>query len=149
MRMNGRDTQAGLPWRRVGATALVAMTIAGGAYGCGGDDDSESSGSDEPEEVEVTPENEVEGAIIVYYGDDKQAGCGILSSEALEEIGGIEKCLDNAADPVGTKVDVTDIEITGDTATATVTPKGGSAVPFELVNEDGQWLIASPLPLIF
>ena len=143
----GRDTGSRLRWTRMGGT-LAALALALGAAGCGGGD-SEGSGSDEPDEVEVTPENEVEGAIVVYYGDDKQAGCGILSSDALEEIGGIQKCLDNAADPVGTKVEVTDIEIADDTATATVTPKGGSAVPFELVNEDGQWLIESPLPLIF
>ena len=143
----GRDTGSRLRWMRIGgifaALALVLVTT-----GCG-DDPSEGSEPDQPDEVEVTPENEVEGAIVVYYGDDKQAGCGILSSAALEEIGGIEKCLDNAAEPVGTKVEVTDIEITDDTATATVIPKGGSAVPFELVNEDGQWLIESPLPLIF
>ena len=139
----------GQPWLRIGVVALASLALAAGTAGCGGDGSDEGSSGADSEEVEVTPENEVEGAIVVYYGDDKEAGCGILSSEALDEIGGITKCLDNAADPVGTKVEVTDIEITGDTATATVIPKGGSAVPFELVNEDGQWLIESPLPLIF
>ena len=137
-------------WTRVGVTVLAAFALAAAGYGCGGDGESEGSGSDESsEEVEVTPETEVEGAIVVFYGDDKEAGCGIMSSAALEEMGGIEKCLDNAAEPVGTKVEVTDIEITDDTATATAIPKGGGPVPFELVNEDGQWLIEKPVPLVF
>ena len=132
-------------------TMLAVLCLALGALaGCGGDDE-ESPGepaATETGEVEVTEENEIEGAIAVWYGDDLNASCGILSSEALKEIGGIQKCLGNAAKPTGTKVKVSEIKIEGDTATAQAVASG-TIVGFELVLEDGQWLVRSPTPLIF
>ena len=112
---------------------------------CGGEDEDSSA---DPETPEFTTEQQIQAAIEVWYGKDKQAGCGILSEGALKSIGGIEKCLDNAADPAGTKVKVSQIEVQGETATAQA-EAGGVLVPFELVLEDGQWLVESPTPTIY
>ena len=125
----------------VSAVALAALALV--LAGCDDDDGATTA------EPELSDENLIEGAIVVWYGDDKQAACGILSSEALKEIGGIDKCLDNAADPQGTQVEVSDIQVEGETATATVVAGGGTVVDFELVREEGQWLVRSPTPLIF
>jgi hypothetical protein len=120
---------------------------------CGGDEgesNTETSTTSTEAESEFTPEQQIEAAIVVWYGADKQAACGILSDAALDSIGGIDKCLGNAADPVGTKVEVTDIVVDGETATAQAEPKGATAVvPFELVLVDGQWLVENPVPIIF
>lgn len=98
---------------------------------------------------EFSDEEQIAAAVTVFYGDDLEASCGILSEKALRQVGGIDACLGNAAVPEGTKVEVTDIRIEGDRALAVANTKTGYRVDFELVNEDGTWRIERPLPTIF
>jgi hypothetical protein len=131
----------------IALVALLSLVLAA----CGGDDEDsgQSADSGAAEEQEFTDEQQITAAIEVWYGSDKTAACGILSDSALESIGGIEKCLGNAADPLKTKVEVSNIEVEGETATADATTKTGVAVPFELILDGDQWLVESPTPTIY
>ena len=118
---------------------------------CGGNDGGSEGAAEQSNssEQEFTDEQQITAAIEVWYGKDKTAACGILSDDALESVGGIEKCLGNAADPLKTNVEVTNIQIDGDTATADAETETGVLVSFELVREGDQWLVESPTPTIY
>jgi hypothetical protein len=125
---------------------LTAAVLAGSFAACGGDDEG---GEGSTTTSEFTDEQQIQAAVDVWYGADKTAACGILSDAAIESIGGIDKCLGNAASPAGaTKAKVTDLQIDGDTASAQVVVRG-MEVPFEFVLEDDQWRVESPTPTIF
>ena len=118
--------------RALRPTLLVAALVIAAALGaCGGE--SEEDATQEIEEV------------IIGYGDsDGAAACDFLSASALDQLGGESGCSRQYEGVPPAELEVGEVEVDDDTATAQVTNPGqeGSDFELELVDEDGEWKIS-------
>ena len=83
--------------------------------------------------------------MIIGYGEsDGAAACDFLSASALDQLGGESGCSRQFEGVPPAELEVGDVEIDDDTATAQVTNTGqeGSDFELELVDEDGEWKIS-------
>jgi hypothetical protein len=141
---------------RLLATLAAASLFA--LAGCGGDDDSDSSGSDRG----YDPAGEVRSVLNDYFdalaaGDGDKA-CSFLSEDGRKKIedAGNGKCADlveAGVEQTGTEpykdVKLTSIEVTNDRATTHYSLKvEGQSIEAdqELVKEDGDWKLEASTP---
>jgi hypothetical protein len=76
------------------------------------------------------------------FAEGGSGACDVLTDEYVEELtGGRDKCEEQAGDSEGTDVEVADIEIDGDTATAKGTAEGDTAT-ITLEKEGDDWRIS-------
>jgi hypothetical protein len=110
---------------------VVALVIAAGLGACGG-------------ESEEDARQEIEEVIIGYGESDGAAACDFLSASALDQLGGESGCSRQFEGVPPAELEVGEVEIDDDTATAQVTNTGeeGSDFELELVDEDGEWKIS-------
>ncbi len=83
--------------------------------------------------------------MIIGYGEsDGAAACDFLSASALDQLGGESGCSRQFEGVPPAELEVGEVEIDDDTATAQVTNTGqeGSDFELELVDEDGEWKIS-------
>lgn len=130
-------------WTRLRVpAALFALVLAVGAVaGCGGDGD---------DEAEIEEISEVISTALTT--DDEQVTCTETISESFvsDVYGDVETCLEaEAPDPdeeLPDEAEVSEVEVDGDTATASVTEvggeTGGATGTVSLVREDGGWRIS-------
>jgi len=100
--------------------------------GCG---DSDSSDSGDSDEDKVT-------ATIETFADGGSGACDVLTEEAVGSLfGGRDQCEDAAKDAEGADVEIADVQVDGDTATASATSEGDTAtITLEQDGED--WKIS-------
>jgi len=99
--------------------------------GCGGDDD-DSGGSDEEQ---IT-------AAINTFADGGSAACDVMTDEAVETLfGGRSECEEAAGEGESADVEVADVQVDGDTATAQGT-SGGSTATINLEKDGDDWKIS-------
>jgi hypothetical protein len=110
---------------------VAALVIAGALGACGGESEEEAT-------------QEIEDVIIGYGESDGAAACDFLSASALDQLGGESGCSRQFEGVPPAELEVGDVEIDDDTATAQVTNTGqeGSDFELELVDEDGEWKIS-------
>ena len=122
----------------------VPLTIAA----CGGDDDDDGGGGDEDQIVDVieTSPTSTDPEDCAKYQTENFASQLELT---FGEETGLESCADNASETAGDpdSVDVTDVAVDGETATASATFNGGgfdgSTFSVSLVKEGDQWKLDS------
>ena len=99
-------------------TVLTAVALALALASCGGDDDG-GGGSDE---------DKVRDAIAAF-AEGGSGACDVLTDEYTDTLfGGREACEEAAGEGEGSDVEVDNVEIDGDTATAEGTAEGDTAV---------------------
>jgi hypothetical protein len=133
---------------------LCSFVLALALAACGGDDD----GGDEPSAATSEEATEqlvdegpteaedvaaIEQVLLAYGAAEGSEACDYYSAEKIEGgWGGIEACRRDTAGLQGVVFKVSEIEVDGDLATAVVSNANGSDPdPYELVREDGEWLI--------
>jgi hypothetical protein len=131
-----------MPRPRVLALALLALVIPLGIAACGGDDDG--GGSDDTAKIIAAIETSV-------FSTDPADCTRLQTQRFLEqseyEVGqeAVQSCEEDAADTSDQpdSVDVTDVQVDGDNATAAVAFQGGpigtATVDLALVREGDQW----------
>ena len=111
---------------------LTALVLA--LASCGGDDgdSGDSGGSDEDQ---VT-------AVIGTFADGGSGACDVMTDAAAEELfGGRDQCEEAAGESEGADVEVEDVQIDGDTATAKATSEGSRAT-ITLEKDGDDWKIS-------
>jgi hypothetical protein len=110
---------------------VAALVIAGALGACGGESEEDAT-------------QEIEDVIIGYGESDGAAACDFLSASALDQLGGESGCSRQFEGVPPAELEVGEVEIDDDTATAQVTNTGeeGSDFELELVDEDGEWKIS-------
>lgn len=106
------------------------------AAGCGDDDGgSDSGGGSDDSQITAT---------IEAFAKGDSGSCDVLTDQAAEDLfGGRAECEDAAGDENDSaEVDVADIQIDGDTATATGT-SGGDTAKISLEKDGDEWKISS------
>ena len=114
-----------MQFRRIAAVCLAAPVLALAACGGGGN-------SDEDQITEVI--NDV--------GDNPAALCDHMSAQTLKIFGTVDDCKKQAEESgdKGSDVDIQDISIDGDKATAKISDDDGKAEVI-FVKEDGDWVV--------
>lgn len=118
---------------------MVPLLVVGFALGaCGGDSEEDAV------------REAVEEFVAAVRDGDGAAACELLTDEALETAGGArcERALGRIGDAVAPEVEITDIRVQGDRATAEAGAAGGGedevrSQPLDFVKEDDEWKIAS------
>lgn len=110
------------------AAGMAAVALI--AAGCGGDDGGGSSDEDQITEV------------LEAVAADPTTICDHFSPAMVESLGGAEGCQDAAAaqDAQGGEVEINEITVDGETATADVTQQDGDST-VTLSKVDGDWKI--------
>jgi hypothetical protein len=117
------------PFTRLTAAGLVALALV--AAGCGGDG---GGSSDEDKITEV----------LEAVAEDPSSICEHFTDETLSTLGGADGCRQagESSDSEGGAVEIDDIAVDGDTATARVTQQEGDST-ISLVRVGDQWRIDS------
>jgi hypothetical protein len=123
----------------MGHAAAIAATFALSAVtfaACGGDNKGGGGGGGDRDQIE--------SAIKDYASLDAQRGCDALTDKAIKSFLGdtraeCAKDIVKGDKPEG--VEVSDVSVSGDTATAKVTTKNQGTGTFKLVKEGGAWKI--------
>ena len=121
--------------RRHGAYALAIALFAVIPMGCGGDEDADDA----------------EAALSTYVealrDGDAAAACDHVAAATIEDLGSVESCervfttgfeLSEERDSQIPDLEVGDVSVDGDTATATIESNGADQ-EVTLVREDGEW----------
>jgi len=91
----------------------------------------------------------VEQVVADFGLAEGSAACDFVSQEYLATIGGESGCDKEFAEAVGVKYEISNVQVTGDTATAqaaTEDQKVAFELELELVLVDGEWKISSAGP---
>ena len=109
---------------------LTALALA--LASCGGDDDGGGGDSDE---------DKIRAAIATF-ADSGEGACAVITDEYIEELfGGAEQCEEEAGSGESADVEVDNVQIDGDTATADGTAEGDTAT-LTLEKEGDEWKIS-------
>jgi hypothetical protein len=124
--------------RRLGFVTPGVLVIAAALVACGDDGNSQD-------------EDDITAAIEFATASGDPAACTKAQTQRFTEQvadettgeAAVKECERNAADPVADSIEVSNIEVDGDSATAegaiTGTLFDGQTIAIVLVNEDGQW----------
>ena len=112
-------------------TALVLALSVG--IGCGDDDDGGSSGGSDEDQITEA---------IGTFADGGPAACDVLTDEYVEElVGGRDQCEEEAGETDDVDVEVENVQVDGDTATADGTVDGETAT-LTLEKDGDDWKIS-------
>ena len=116
---------------RLLACLVLALSL---ATACGDDDDGGSGGGSDEDKITAAIETFANG------GPD---ACDVLTDEYVEELaGGREECPEQAGEVEELDVEVENVQVDGDTATADATAEGETAI-IELEKDGDDWKISN------
>jgi hypothetical protein len=115
---------------------LTALVLA--LASCGGDDDDDGGGGGG---AAVSDEDQIRAAIATF-AESGSGACDVLTDEFVERLfGGRDKCEEEAGEGEGSDLEVDNVEINGDTATAEGTTDGDTAT-ITLEKDGDDWKIS-------
>jgi len=126
---------------RVAALGACVVAITLPLSACGGDDEEPATTAAEETTSAEEQEAAVEQTLIDFGNAEGTASCNYLSDSYIDELGGPSGCNEEFGDAVAADYKVSNISISGTTATADVATDG-QRIKFDLVNENGEWLIS-------
>lgn len=111
----------------------VLTSLALALASCGGDDDGGGGGSSDEDKIRET---------IATFADSGSGACDVITDEYIEALfGGREECEKQAGEGEGSDVEVDNVQVDGDTATADGTADGDT-VTITLEKDGEDWKIS-------